>query len=85
MTVTMLVSNQNSRQLMSPDIVEIILRTELPIAPTALGTELTSQDLFLSTETLKRKKSGLELVVQAAQLGQQGTYIHMYFFSPKIK
>ncbi len=66
--------HSSQHKIASVEVVDIILSLELGEVKGALGTELHTQDIFLGLDMNKPRRSGLELIIQAAQLGLHGTY-----------
>lgn len=63
------------RRLFSPDIVDIILQLNTPGFAVAQGLEIMASNVFVGLEPNKSKKSGFELVVEAAQMRRMGNLI----------
>lgn len=64
---------QTERKVASVEVVDTILALELGDfrRGAALGIELGPQDIFMGLDATKPKRSGLELIVQAANLGHE--------------
>jgi hypothetical protein len=60
------------RKLISMDLFDTVIRFEIPMRPSAAGVELSVADIFLGVDLEKAKRTGMELVVQSAELGKNG-------------
>ena len=67
---------QKSKRIASIEVVDTIMAMEVGSMKGAIrGLEMHTADIFLGLDTQKPRRTGLELTIQAAQLGRNGTIV----------
>lgn len=66
---------RHEKKLLSSDVMDTLQRFQIQQNVNALtmGIELSFTESFLGLDPAKSKKSGLELLIEAAKLGRNGT------------
>lgn len=73
LNMTGVMEHHSHQKLQSPEIIDTLHRLKLQPSHLTMGIELSLIESLIGIDMNKSKRSGLELLVQAAKLGRNGT------------